>query len=303
MSELRQAVNEVVISGVVLEKDIEEKTIKGKQAITGEVTIETGANSVHTVNLFSYLMTKAGKENGFAKGIATLRDELKTVKDNGRDEADSVTTYQANLSKNEYIAQDGGLRSYDRISANSLNRTKVGETINPQSTFKLETFIQAILPEIKNEEETGRMVIKGVVALYGGKVALVDLIVSGDKNVAFVEQNYEVGNTVLLTGEIVNTVETKTHVQEMAFGDDVETIETKTVRELLITGGSFPHEEEDAYSVDTIKKALAQRDITIEEMKEKAKDKQSSGAGKSTGATGGFGDMSTSAKEEYDIPF
>lgn len=303
MSELRQAVNELSIEGVLLEKSFEEREINGKNAIMGELEVEIGENETHTINMFSFELTNAQKPNGFFKGIKTIADEFQSVQDVGRDEASKVRTYQANLNKNEYVGRDGVLKSYNRINANAVNRLNAGDTLEPQAKFQVEVYIQAILPEIKNEEETGRLIIKGLIAQYGGKVEPFDFVVQGEKEAGFVEGNYEVGDTVMITGNIINTVVTETKVTEMAFGEDVEDVKTSATRELVVTGGSMPYEEEQAYSTEIIKKALAQREILLEEKKDKAQSKANNPASKSTGATGGFGTMDNKEKSDYEIPF
>ncbi|PHA03038.1 hypothetical protein COE51_01460 [Bacillus pseudomycoides] len=268
---LRQADNQAVIEGVLLEKRIEEKEVNKKLAITGEFDIEVAEGEVHTLKVFSYKLKQDGTENGIFKGLKTVMDEYKSVASEGKEEADKIRITNGQIGINDYYGQDGKLKSFPQLSTNFINRVKAGEDFEPKAEFELELFVKAVIPEVKNEEETGRAILQGFVPLYGGKVMPFTFIVENEGAVEYIQDNYEPGSTVKVYGDIVNKVEITKVLEEVGFGKPKEKINRKTVREYIITGGSEPYDEENvkSYSGETIKKALTEREIYLEELKNK----------------------------------
>ena len=234
-------------------------------------------------------------------------------KDDGEKLAEKIRITSGELKKNEYVGRDGQLKSFPQYTTNFINRVEMGDDFNPTATFKVEVYIQALVPEIKNEEETGRLIIKGLVPLYGGKVVPQEFVVANEKAVAYIEQNYETGSTVKLKGNIVNSVEVIKTTTESGFGEDFEEIKRNTVRELLVTGGTPVYEEGStkAYTIEQIKSALIERETMIEEMKAKAKERANNfGRGSTTNmdTAGGFDVEDKPSKGgakagNIDIPF
>lgn len=267
---LRQADNRVTIEGVLLEKRLDFNTINGKEAITGELDIETAENEVHTVRVFSYKLKQDGSENGIFKGLNTVKEEYKSVADVGREQADKVRVNGGQIGFNEYYGQDGQLRSFPQLSTNFVNRVQTGDVFSPKAEFEVEIVVKVISDEIKNEEETGRSKVTGFIPLYGGRVIPFDFVVTKEGS-DYVQSNYEPGQTVKVYGDIVNFKETKEILVEVAFGKPQKKTTSNTIREYLITGGSEPYDEEEgkSYDIETIKKALTEREIYLEELKNK----------------------------------
>lgn len=300
---LRQAENRVVIEGTLVEKRLEEKANRdGKEFIAGELDIETKENEVHTVRVFSNKYKQDGSENGIFKGLKTVEEEYKSVASHGREEADRVRITQGQIGVNDYYGQDGMLRSFPQLSTNFVNRLNPTDEFNPRAEFEVEAFVKAVIPEIKNEDETGRVKLQGIIPVYGGKVIPFEFLVT-EEGSDYVDSNYEAGNTVKVYGDIVNFKEKKVVVEEVAFGKPKEKITYNTVREYLITGGGEPYEEDNAkaYTVETIKQAMVERETYLAELKAK-KDQP-----KQEEKKGGFGSKSSDKKEtgkkKLDLPF
>ncbi|MGM7720647.1 hypothetical protein [Metabacillus sp. Hm71] len=304
---LREAENKVIIEGTLLEKRLEEKEFNGqngkRNAITGELDIETAENEVHTVRVFSFEKKADGSDNGIFKGLKTVDNEYKSVADNGREEADKVRITQGQIGLNEYYGQDGMLRSFPQISANFINRVQAGEEFEPKAEFEVEAFIKSVSPEVKNEEETGRVKVEAIIPAYGGKVLPFSLMAPVEA-AEYIEDNYEPGSTAKIYGDIINFKEKKIVLEDVAFGKPKEKVTYNTVREYLITGGSEPYEEENnkAYDVELIKKALTEREIYLAELKAK-KDQP-----KQEEKKGGFNTKSNKTtekkeKKKIDLPF
>lgn len=290
---IREADNFVEVEGIVSELRIEEKEVGGKFAITGEIDIQTEENSVHTFRVFSYREKKDGSVSGLYKGLKTVMDEYKSIASVGVNDADRVRVSSGKLGVNEYIGQDDQLKTFPQFSANFINRIQAGEELNPHATFEVEVVIVAKKEEKDRQgEETGRLILETYIPVYGGKVIPMTFVVADQDAVSYVDSNYEKGETVRLYGDIVNRVEVTTTEVNVGFGKAQPKVNRKTVRELLVTGGSEPYEEEsvNAYSIETVKAALAEREIYIEEMKKKkeeGKNKPKNEAKKGFGNAGG----------------
>lgn len=272
---IREAENTVTIEGTVSEITIETKGEGDKQFITGEILIQTSEDSVHTVNVFANKYNKEGKESGIFKGIQTVMNDYKSIASVGKEEADKVRIETGKLSLNEYVGQDGEIKSYPQNTANFINRLKANEEFNPRAEFEVEIVVKSIKPEVKNDEETGRAKIEAIIPVYGGRVIEFPLVATNENGVAeFLLDNVEKGQTLFVYGEIVNrTVVTKREVGT-GFGKPQEKIKSTTVREYLITGGNPPYDEDDvkAYKMEVIKKALVEREAYLEEKKTKKKE-------------------------------
>jgi hypothetical protein len=289
---LRQADNFVVIEGTLLENRLEETKVNDKEAINGEVDIEVKENEVHTVSFFSYKYKSDGSENGIYKSLTTVMNEYKSVASHGREEADKVRVTGGNIRLNEYYGQDGQLRSFPQIQSNFINRVKPDEEFNPRAEFDVEIVVSSAVDEMKNDEETGRVIVKSYIVLYEGKVIPFTFIMH-EEGADFARDNYEKGVTTRIYGDIINFKEVKRTEKPTAFGKPQEKVTTTTIREFLITGGSEPYDEENVntYDIDVIKKALTEREVYLEQLKNKKKDDKKSGNGKS-------GNSSASSKKD-----
>lgn len=291
--EIREAINEVFIEGTLKEKNLELATIdteNGKtEVIRGELIITTDENSEHRVRIYANKLTKERKENSVYKGLVTVMNEYVSIAEalkNGQTEESAVKVRVAKgkLGLNEFYTPNGELRSFPSISTNFINR--VDKNFSPKAEFSIEAYFDSFKPEMKNDEETGRLIVNTIVPLYGGKVIPLTFIASDEDVVDYLQTNYEAKRTSKIWGELINTVEI-TKTEEKGFGKSKEKVITKTIHELIITGGEeemYDEEDEKSYSTDLIKKAMAERDIYLDELlKNSKKDNKSGNKSKTTG--------------------
>lgn len=297
---LREAENQVVIEGTLLE--IRHQEWNSGKGLSIELDIEVAENEVHTVHGMSKYKKNDGTDNGVAKGYQTVIDEYLSVAKHGRDQADKVRVTQGKIGVNEYYGQDGKLRSFPQITSNFFNRLSVGDEFNPRAEFEVEVFVKSVVPEMKNNEETGRVKVNAIIPVFGGKVIPFEFVVV-EEGTEFVESNYEAGSTALINGDIVNYKEvTETEIPK-AFGKPQKKINTKIIREYLITSGDEPYDEEStkAYSIESIQKAMVEREAYLEELKNKndqpkKEEKKGFGSKGKDAATGG-------TKKKVELPF
>ena len=284
---LREALNQVAIEGILLE--VRHQEWKNKNGLNIELDIEVAENEIHTVKGMSGYKKKDGTDNANAKGYQTIINDYLTVAKHGRDQADKVRITQGKIGLNEYYGQDGLLKSYPELSTNFVNRVGTGDEYNPRAEFEVEVFVKSVVPEMKNGDETGRAKVNAIIPLYGGKVIPFEFMV-GEEGAEFVTDNYEVGCTTKVFGDIVNFKEiTETEVP-VSFGKPQKKITTKTIREYLITSGTDPYEEENvnSYKIEVIQKAMVERETYLTELKNKPNNKpeeKKGGFGNSKGTT------------------
>ncbi|WP_340191366.1 hypothetical protein [Bacillus amyloliquefaciens] len=262
---LREASNVVTIEGTLAEvKHTEWKSGKG---LNIELDIEVAPNEVHTVKGFSKYKKDDGTDNAIAKGYQTIIKEYKSIAEHGREQADKVRITQGKIGLNEYYAQ-GIFKSYPQLTTNFVNRLDANEEFNPRAEFDVELFVKNVTEEKVKGEETGRVNLNGYIPLYGGKVIPFEFVVTKEGS-QYVENNYEKGSTVNVFGKIINFKEQKVTTKTAAFGEDKKEITTNSKREYLITGGNDPYDEDskNAFKADAIKKALTEREIYLDELK------------------------------------
>jgi hypothetical protein len=138
----------------------------------------------------------------------------------------------------------------------------------------------------KDGVETDRYKINGFIPQYGGKVDVVPFVAINKGVVDAVSNYWNEGDTVKAAGKLNFSQSVETRLQEVDFGDPIETTRTINVSELIITGGSStPLEGEYAINEDDVANALAERKARLATLKEKSQNKGT--AGKAPATTGG----------------
>lgn len=308
--ELREALNEIFIEGILKEKALEivpaemknsSGSVVKTEVIRGELIIADKENSEQKVKVFAYKITKEGKDNSVFKGLKTVMEEYVSVAEalkNGQtaEAADKVRVSKGRLGLNDYYTPTGELRSFPQINTNFVNRVKEG-TYNPKAEFSLEVYFYSIIPEIKDEEETGRLIIKVIVPAYGGAVLPFTLIATDPDVVNYIQTNYDNGKTGKVWGELVNTVEV-TKTVEQGFGKAKEKTVTKVISEIIVTGGEeeqYDDDDEKSYSTELIKKAMVERDTKLDDLLKKSK------GGDKKGNTSKSGNGTTTVKKQLNF--
>ncbi|PLR72196.1 hypothetical protein [Bacillus sp. UMB0728] len=299
---LREAANNVVIEGLLLE--VRHQEWKSGKGLSIELDIEVAENEIHTVHGMSQYKKKDGSDNGIAKGYNTVIEEYKSVASHGRDEADKVRINQGKIGVNEYYGEDGMLRSFPQLSSNFFNRLSAGDAFEPKAEFEVEIFVKSVVPEMKDDEETGRAKIKAIIPVFGGRVIPFEFVVS-EEGAEYVQDNYEVGSTTKVFGNIVNFKEKKVVLEKAAFGKDKEKVTYNTVREYLVNGGVDPYEEDDAkaYTVEQIQAAMVERETYLEEMKNKEKEPKKEDKKTGFGSKASSEKKDAPAKKKVELPF
>ena len=246
-------------------------TIRANQTFGGREEI-----SEVPVSIFATQYTSTGKLNPAWKSLQDLH-EYKTVQDVGFDNADKIRVTGCTISENNFVSRNGQLINGWQLRASFINAASTEDV----ASFINDIFIMDMHEELdRNDEPTGRLVIKGGLVQYGGKLDVLEYIVEQPEAVEYISSHWNVNDTVTVRGRIrVTSIEEKPSGVESSWGEDIPEATTRYVRELIITKGDDEGKEEEfAYDPTEIKKGFNVRKANIEQMQADAKN----GAAKKT---------------------
>lgn len=323
-NELREALNQFQVVGTVKENNLELRTGKDAlidkrtgapyNAILGDIVVKVGETGEHRVKFFSKEMTNAGAVSQLYTAYNTVKDTYISMADiSAMSEEEREGKYPTRISvsgdirSNDYSKDGVTVTETPELSGRFVNSVKGDE--EDKAEFDLEFFIETMSPEMDRDGiETGRLKVKGIVPIYGGKVIPIPLIITDEFGVAdYMGMNFKVDDTLQVWGNIINSAVHKVE-KKQGFGKaKEETISTYKNEIVVIGGEEQPLEGDKAFSKDSIEQALKQREAMLEQ-------KKSEGAGRSQGGsapkkTAGFGKVAsanTKPKAEIDssdIPF
>jgi hypothetical protein len=189
----------------------------------------------------------------------------------GEENADylSIKT-SGKLSENTFVSKTTGqLISTPVIRASFANKTSKDEaTKNSGARFKTIVVIGKMTDELTRDgEETGRLLLKGIVPVWGGKVELIDYVVENPNVINHIRNNWQEGDTVLIGGYVNFISKTQEIAEPSGFGEPIITRKTISVKELVITGGHDAPltDDEGAYDNEAIGTALNERKARMDE--------------------------------------
>ena len=213
------------------------------------------------VGMFATEFTSTGKPNPAWKSLNDLK-LMKTAQNVGVDNASHVRLTGATLQENNFVSRNGQLINGWQIRGSFINEANVSDV----ASFVTDIFIMDMHDEInRNDEPTGRLIIKGGIVQYGGRLDVVEFIVEMPDAVEYISRNWEVNGTVTVRGRI-RVLSQEEEVQSSGWGEDVPDTTTRFVRELIITTGDDEcKDEEFAYDRAEIKKAFNERKAAIEQ--------------------------------------
>lgn len=282
---LKQATADIEVIGMISEIDLEKVEDNGNEIIRGRVKVKTSDTNTVPIDVYVNKYTKDKKENKVFSGWETRMQTYKSIADAGAEEATVVHIKKGQLRPMLYINHDNlqEMKSV-RYSANFMNELKgeEKETAEYKAEFHVTGYIQSMIPEMdKNGEETGRLVLNLQIPTYNS-IEPLTVIVPVDLSEA-VSNMWEMGQTIDVDGEIINRSIVTEKVVKRAIGKDLVTKDYDYKNELVVTGGSEAYEEDLAYSEEAIRKALADKQIALEQKKaEYAANKTNTGTAKKT---------------------
>ena len=241
------------------------------------------------VGMFATEFTSTGKPNPAWKSINDLK-LFKTAQNVGIDAASHVRLTGTSLQENYFTSRTGQFINGWQLRGSFINEAIVADV----ASFVTDIFIMDMHDEVDREgDTTGRLVIKGGIVQYGGRLDVVEFIVEAPDTVEYISRNWEVNGTVTVKGRI-RVLSQEEEVQSSGWGEDVPDTTTRFVRELIITTGDDECKEEDfAYDPAEIRKAFNDRKAAIEQLQINARTT-------ATKQGAGFANSAEASSKKYD---
>lgn len=315
----KEADNRVEVVGLLVENNLElrqfdvykngQKTGDKRDAIAGDVTIRSADNEDHKIRLRQYKFTNAGAANKLYQGLVTIMNETISLADleqeANKDKTVTRLKVVGDLGLNEFADQASlEIRSFPSIRGTFLNRIEESDTTTEdKAEFDLVGLVKSVVEEQNREgEETGRMKVSLLLPLYNSVVPM-EFVVDAGKGAEYVQSNFEKGETVRVYGDLVNFREVTYIEVEMDFGGNKRDEKVKFVNELNIKGGSvMPEDSAASISVEAVKEKLAEREVYLETLKTRAKERGQENAGGGVKSKSGFGGEAETKKTALDTP-
>ena len=261
--------NKINLAGTLMDVTFGEGQLSGgrpyqRATVTVRVT-QTYSGKEETsdvqVGMFATEFTSTGKPNPAWKSLNDLK-LMKTAQNVGIDAASHVRLTGATLQENYFTTRTGQFIDSWQIRGSFINEAKVSDV----ASFIVDIFIMDKHEEVNRDgDTTGRLVIRGGIVQYGGRLDVVDFIVEAPDAVEYISRNWEINGTVTVRGRI-RVLSREEEVESSGWGEDVPDTTTRFVRELIITKGDDECKEEDfAYDPVEIKKAFNERKAAIEQ--------------------------------------
>lgn len=216
--------------------------------------------------------TREGKVSATYENIQRLK-KMKTAQNDGIEEASVISVSKSSsgrpcgrISENFFMTKSGRFVDDWQLDCQFASLV-TGKTVE-QAGVEVDAFILNMTDEMnKDEELTGRLIIKAGIVGYGEKLSVINFIVEAPDKVDFIRNNWAVNDTVRITARVRSTrVETTETKPVSSWGETITNTVIRTVRELIVTGGSnAPYEEEFAYDPVEIKKGFNVRKAQIEQ--------------------------------------
>lgn len=273
--------NKVQIEGILSENGLEQKNIKIKgvdqDVISGEIKVKVvqKIDDKDTVldipvSCFATKITSKGNPNPAYDNLLKFKNEANSIASVGEEHADCVRITGASLRNSEWIGRDGNIVVAPQISASFINKIPK-DACEPKATFVITFVVKNGSHEFTEDGiELPTYKIDAIVPQYGDYVDLITFKVHNPDAVEALKSYWQKGDTVRASGKLNYSFTTETRKIETAFGEPQEEKRTVSTREFLITGGSQPFDEGEAFPIDFIRDALAKRDARLEDKKAKA---------------------------------
>lgn len=288
-NELRQGTNKINVVGVVKEHKLQlQKNDKKEEYINGSLVIKAGEFTEIELKVY---VTKLKKDGSVKKNFETLKKfidkEYDTIVSN-KENAVTLSVYgndtfcpqlkedrYPNGTKTEMITKLSCDLGFGNIKIDDYSEEDF------KANFDIEMFVTSVDEEVKDDEETGRVIVKGFTPIYGGDVMEVKVfagkIVDEEGEYDFAEDvrdGVDAGDTVNFWGDInfMKIIEQK----KKGGGLGRAKIEEKStyINELVAIGAEIIDDEEKAFDEELIGKAVKERKIAMEEKLREAKEKE-----------------------------
>lgn len=307
---MRKVLNKEHIEGRVYEHNLAIKTVQnsesknfGKEFIGGTLDIATDEDCLNIVTItFTYVTetTSKGSKNETYSTLKNIIENGKTVLVDGKDAATLVKVDTA-LAVNDFYTSRNGEETLVTAKRNEGGFVHtVNKLCDPaaRNTFEMDMLINGTrLVEADEERNIAEdyLIVKGAVFNFRNAILPVEFIVKNPSGIKYFESLEASSSNMIFTkvwgkinSETIKTVKT----EESMFGEAKVTEYERTIKEWVITGTANEtyeiDDEQNGITLDEIKKALADREVYLADVKKRQDEYQASknASGNAVGGTG-----------------
>lgn len=288
---MRRVANKVQIEGYLRENNLELiRNDKQEEVIRGSLVVALdnvrSCRAQFYVSRFNTLKpgeTTRQESKAYGRLVELLPGNTVSISSLMKDQAamtfdvakESATKVWIIGALQEYIRKD---EKGEVISSTTIKGLSAGiktesdkHPFTQKAEFEVEMYIEGKRPEMKDGEETGRIVLTGLVPEYDDSVSRIEFVTELGDATDYIEENYNVGQTVKVYGDVINTyVRVEKESGGHTFGRTLEPqYETTFTSERQIFGGTatpLDEDDENALKKAEIKAALALRQQKIDNM-------------------------------------
>ena len=295
---MRKVLNKEHIEGRVYEHNLAIKTVQnsesknfGKEFIGGTLDVATDDDCLNIVTItFTYVTetTSKGTKNETYTTLKNIIENGKTVLVDGKDVATLVKIDTA-LGVNDFYTSRNGeetLVTAKRNEGGFVHTTNKLCDPAARNTFEMDMLINGTRLVEADEErkiDADYLVVKGAVFNFRNAILPVEFIVKNPSGIKYFEGLDASASNMIFTkvwgkinSETIKTVKT----EESMFGEAKVTEYERTIKEWVITGTANETyeigDEQNGITIDEIKKALADREVYLADVKKRQDEYQAS---------------------------
>jgi hypothetical protein len=256
---MKKMINRTLIEGFLVEKNMRSGVTKaGVPYFAGKLHIDTGNNNVIVVDVFEQQKTSKGLANAKYDVLAGIFTNGKAIHD-GHDNPTALRVSSA-FELNDWM-DDGEQRT---SLINSGGYITVIANPNKRAEFEVDIVVKSVQPEIRNEQETGRAIVNGLIFNYRNHALPIRFVVENKQGVEFFSNMDPNTFTKVWGVQVINTIGSQ-KTEESAFGSAKVVQSAYTRKENIITGAqTMPYEDEELTS-EELNAAVQARNISIAE--------------------------------------
>ena len=268
----------------------------GTEYIGGSIDIATDDDCLNIVTIYyTYITEKTSKGTADSrwKALKSILDNGKSVVADGKDAA-TIVRCDTSLALNDFYTNRNGeetLVSAKRNEGGFITIVNTLDDADSRNTFEFDMLINGTQYVEANEERhiaNDYLVVKGAVFAFNGRILPVELVVKNQGGIKYFE-SLDASPKNLVFTKVWGKIESQTIVdrreEESAFGEPAVKEYSRTIREWVITGTSKADmvyeigDSENGITEDEIKKAMADREVYLADVKKRADEWRASQAG------------------------
>lgn len=305
----KKMINNTHIEGLLYEDKLEKKITgensknPGTEYITGTIDIATDDNGVNIVPVhFTYVTEKTAKGNtnatfGMLNNI--IEGNIKTVMGAGKEAAAKVRVDSA-LGLNEFYSDRTGEEILVCAKRNEGGFVHTADALaedeKTRNTFTTDMIICSTVHQDADEEKNlpEKVILKGFVFDFRNTLLPVEFSAINPNAMSYFEGLNASPSEPVFTkvwGRQVSETIVREIREESAFGDDSVREVRNTRKDWVVTGAArdpYVWDDESSITADEFKKALADREVYLAELKKRNDEWKASQANPSAPATGSF---------------